>query len=243
MCYFNSLVAPAGADISIKGITKKLPPIKKPLQSGFEYGKWHIVKNTTQDFTIELGHWELIAPWVKTMKEAEVGREKFNTLNATCERLLESKLFKPAALNYRCLVLSTGFYEWRHYKPEGTKKDLAYPYYITIKDQLLFYMAGIYQPWTDKETGETMDTFSIVTTKANALMEQIHNKKKRMPTILNEAQAAEWISPNLSEEKIMELASSAICDNQLTAYTLDKSFRTAPNPMEAFEYPELPSFI
>ena len=243
MCYFNSLVAPAGADISIKGITKKLPPIKKPLQSGFEYGKWHIVKNTTQDFTIELGHWELIAPWVKTIQEAKAGREKFNTLNATCERLLESKLFKPAALNYRCLVLSTGFYEWRHYKPEGTKKDLAYPYYITIKDQPLFYMAGIYQPWTDKETGETMDTFSIVTTKANGLMEQIHNKKKRMPTILNEAQAAEWISPNLSEAKIIELASSAICNNQLTAYTLDKSFRTAPNPMEAFEYAELPRII
>lgn len=243
MCYFNSLVAPAGANISLKGITKKLPPTNKPLQSGFEYGKWHIVKNTTQDFTIELGHWELIAPWVKTIQEAKAGREKFNTLNATCERLLESKLFKPAAHNYWCLVLSTGFYEWRHYKPEGTKKDLAYPYYITIKDQPLFFMAGIYQPWTDKETGETMDTFSIVTTKANTLMEQIHNKKKRMPTILNEAQAAEWISPNLSEAKIMELASSATLDNPLTAYTLDKNFRTAPNPMEAFEYPELPRII
>jgi putative SOS response-associated peptidase YedK len=241
MCYFNSLVAPAGADISIKGITKKLPPTHKPLQSGFEYGKWPIVKSIGQDFTIESGHWELIAPWVKTFKEAAAGREKFNTLNATAERLLESKLFKPAALNYRCLVLSTGFYEWRHYKPAGAKKEVAYPYFITVQGQSLFYMAGIYQPWTDKETGETMDTFSIVTTKANTLMEQIHNKKKRMPTILNEAQAAEWISPNLSETKIMELAANSIGANQLSAYTLCKSFRTAPNPMEAFEYNELPN--
>lgn len=38
-------------------------------------------------------------------------------------------------------------------------------------------MAGIWQPFTDKETGETMDTFAIVTTKANALMEQLHNHK------------------------------------------------------------------
>ena len=243
MCYFNSLVAPAGADISIKGITKKLPPTNKPLQSGFSYGNWPIIKGNALDFTIEQGHWELIAPWVKTVKEAEVGREKFNTLNATSERLLESKLFKPAALHYRCLVPSSGFFEWRHFKPLGAKKEIAYPYYISLTTQPLFFMAGIYQPWTDKETGETMDTFSIVTTKANGLMEQIHNKKKRMPTILNEVQASEWLSPNLSESKIMELASSAYDTSTMSAYTIDKSFRTSSDPMEQFEYPELPVLI
>lgn len=243
MCYFNSLVAPAGADISIKGITKKLPPTNKPLQSGFSYTNWPIIKGNAVDFTIEKGHWELIAPWVKSTKEAEAGREKFNTLNATSERLLESKLFKPAALHYRCIVLSTGFFEWRHYKPIGAKKDIAYPYYISLKNQPLFFMAGIYQPWTDKETGETMDTFSIVTTKANDLMEQIHNKKKRMPTILNEAQAAEWLSPNLSESKILELASNTYDPLGMTAYTIDKNFRTSSDPMSQFEYEELPDLV
>lgn len=239
MCYFNSLVAPAGADISIKGITKKLPPTNKPLQSGFSYSCWPIIKNSDEGFSIENAHWELIAPWVKTKKEAEAGREKFNTLNATCERLLESKLFKPAALHFRCLVPSSGFFEWRHYKPIGAKNDIAYPYFISLKDQPLFYMAGIYQPWTDKETGETMDTFSIVTTKANALMEQIHNKKKRMPTILNEAEASEWLQSNLSESKIMELASGIYDASYMSAYTIDKSFRTSSDPLEQFEYPEL----
>ena len=217
-----------------------LEPINKPLQSGFSYSNWPIIKVNAVNFTIEQGHWELIAPWVKTVKEAEAGREKFNTLNATSERLLESKLFKPAALNYRCLVPSTGFFEWRHYKPIGAKKDIAYPYYISLKAQALFYMAGIYQPWTDKETGETMDTFSIVTTKANDLMEQIHNKKKRMPTILNEAQAADWLSPNLSESKIKELAASAYDPLGMSVYTIDKNFRTASDPLEQFEYEELP---
>jgi putative SOS response-associated peptidase YedK len=88
-----------------------------------------------------------------------------------------------------------------------------------------------------------MDTFSIVTTKANEFMEQIHNKKKRMPTILTEAQACEWLNPSLTESKIMELASIPYDANQLNAYTLDKSFRTASNPMEAFAYPELPGLI
>ena len=243
MCYFNSLVAPKGATVSLAGSNKTLDPVNKPLQSGFSYSNWPIIKGSAQNFTIENAHWELIAPWVKTSQEVQAGREKFNTLNATAERLLESKLFKPAALNNRCLVLSSGFYEWRHYKPAGAKKEIAYPYFISLKEQPLFYMAGIYQPWTDKETGETMDTFSIVTTKANTLMEQIHNKKKRMPTILNEAQAAEWISPNVSESKIMELASCSIDESIMSAYTLDKGFRTGSNPMEAFEYHDLPALI
>ncbi len=243
MCYFNSLVAPNGASINLKGNTQKLAPTHIPLQSGFSYSNWPIIKGSTGDFTIENAHWELIAPWVKNTKEVQAGREKFNTLNATCERLLESKLFKPAAIEHRCLVLSSGFFEWRHYKPIGTKKEIAYPYYITLKDQPLFYMAGIYQPWTDKETGETMDTFSIVTTKANTMMEQIHNKKKRMPTILNEAQANEWIEPNLSEPKIMELASSAYDASSMSAYTINKSFRTSSDPLELYEYPELAVLI
>jgi len=240
MCYFNSLVAPKGATITLSGTTKQLDPINRPLQSGFSYHNWPIVKGSTENFTIENAHWELIAPWVKTTQEVQAGREKFNTLNATAERLLESKLFKPAALNNRCLVISSGFYEWRHYKPAGAKKEIAYPYFITIKEQPLIYMAGIFQPWTDKETGETMDTFSIVTTKANAFMEQIHNKKKRMPTILTEAQACEWLNPSLTESKIMELASIPYDANQLSAYTIHKNFRTDTNPLQSFEYEELP---
>lgn len=168
------------------------------------------------------------------------GREKFNTLNATAERLLESKLFKQPALKRRCLVLSSGFYEWRHYKPEGAKKEVAYPYYISLKDQPYFFMAGIYQPWVDIESGETMDTFSIVTTKANCLIEQIHNKKKRMPTILNEAQASEWLKPDLQVSRIMKLSSNQVDSNLINYYTLRKDFRTALDPKESLEYEELP---
>lgn len=69
-------------------------------------------------------------------------------------------------------------------------------------------MAGVWQPWTDKETGETFDTFAIVTTEANELMSLVHNKKKRMPTILTDEAAKEWMKPNLDEKQIQELATS-----------------------------------
>ena len=242
MCYYNSINIKKGTKISLNGITKELSEINRPLQSGFEYGNWTIIKPTNDGYDLELAHWELIVPWVKNSFEVMKGREKFNTLNATAERLLESKLFKQPALKRRCLVLSSGFYEWRHYTPEGSKKDIAYPYYITVKEQPYFLMAGIYQPWVDVESGEMMNTFTIVTTKANHLMEQIHNKKKRMPTILNEQQASLWISPNISEQQIMQLASTQIDDHLLNAHTIKKDFRTAENPKQDYDYPELSAF-
>ncbi len=239
MCYYNSINLDKGNKVSLNGIIKELPIIQRPLQSGFEYGDWAIIKPGDFDFVFELAHWELIAPWVNSSLEVMKGREKFNTLNATAERLLESKLFKQPALKRRCLVLSSGFYEWRHFTPIGTKKDIAYPYHICVKDKPYFFMAGIYQPWVDVESGEMMDTFSIITTKANTLMSQIHNKKKRMPTILNEQQAAAWLSPNLSPAEIMELASTQIENDLLKAYTIKKDFRTTYDPKEAFHYEEL----
>jgi putative SOS response-associated peptidase YedK len=239
MCYYNSVSIPKGAKVTIKGKTKELPPIERPLQSGFEYANWPIIKSNQADFTLELGHWELIAPWVKSTLEVMKGREQFNTLNATAERLFESKLFKQPALKRRCLVLSSGFYEWRHFKPSGAKKENAYPYFISLKEKPYFFMAGIYQPWVDIESGETMDTFSIVTTKANGLMEMIHNTKMRMPTILNEEQANAWLDPNINESSIMELASHQMDENLMTAYTLKKSFRNELNPKEPFFYTEL----
>jgi len=67
-------------------------------------------------------------------------------------------------------------------------------------------MAGIWQPWTDKETGEYVESFAIVTTKANQLMGQTHNTKKRMPAILNDDLAYEWLLGDLGEDRIFEIA-------------------------------------
>jgi putative SOS response-associated peptidase YedK len=243
MCYYNSIKIEKGTKITINGKTKALPEINRPLQSGFEYGNWPIVKLSNNDVDLELAHWELIAPWVKSTLEVMQGREKFNTLNATSERLLESKLFKQPALKRRCLVLSSGFYEWRHYKPVGATKEIAYPYFILLKERPYFLMAGIYQPWVDVESGETMNTFSIVTTQANPLMEQIHNKKKRMPTILNELQAAQWLDPNLSETQLIDLAHTQYDANMMHAYTIQKQYRSSIAPQEPFEFEGLPSLI
>ena len=88
-----------------------------------------------------------------------------------------------------------------------------------------------------------VDCFALITTAANSLMEKIHNTKKRMPLILPESLAAEWISDSLDENRIQEIASYQIDSNKMEVYTIAKNFREAINPMEAFNYAELNEII
>jgi putative SOS response-associated peptidase YedK len=138
------------------------------------------------------------------------------------------------------LIPVSGFYEWRHFTPLGSKKDNAYPYYITVKGQEYFFIAGIWQPWTDQETGETIDTFALVTTAANSLMAQVHNKRQRMPLVLNEDLAWEWVQDGLSEVRIKEITHYQYPSAAMQAVTIQKDFRFSAEPTEEFEYAELP---
>jgi putative SOS response-associated peptidase YedK len=211
------------------------------LKDGFRYSDSIIItKKNENDIEASAMHWEFIPPWIKNHTELVAARKQgIPWLNATSEKLLESNMFKPAALKRRCLVLATHFYEWRHYKPERAKKEISYPYVIrTTQDY--FYMAGIWQPWTDKETGEVINTFAIVTTNANDLMKEIHNTKKRMPTILTEDLAYEWIMEDISEERIKEISSYQYPPEFMDAHTIAKDFKMAEDPTEEFIYEELP---
>jgi putative SOS response-associated peptidase YedK len=234
--------------IKLKQIEKELGSLAalnelQLLKSGFTYSNSPILKKSgPNDFEVASAHWEFIPIWVKTMTQVEAARKQgIPWLNARSETLLESKMFKDAALKRRCLVIASHFFEWRHYKPEGAKKDVAYPYIIGVKDTDIFYMAGIYNPFTDKETGETFDSFAIVTTQANELMEKVHNTKKRMPTILTEDLAYEWIMEDINEERIKQIASSQYPSELMYAHTIAKDFKTSAEPCEPFIFEELPN--
>ncbi len=245
MCYYNGIRVSKADYLRLLAIEKELKNLQfslnRPVQSGFVYGSWPIVKPLPggNDFEIVEAHWEFIAPWCPNVQAVKQGRKDYTTLNAKGETMLGSKLYRDAALHRRCLIPSSGFYEWRHQKNEETKKADTYPYYIGMADKEYFYMAGIWQQWTDKETGETMDTFAIVTTAANDLMQQIHNTKKRMPLILTETLAAEWIFGNLTEERIQKIVKTPIDSEEMIAWTVAKDFLTAEDPTIEVDYPEL----
>jgi putative SOS response-associated peptidase YedK len=117
---------------------------------------------------------------------------RINTLNARIETLSEKPSYK-SYLNNRCLILVDAFYEWKWLDEKGkTKKQ----YEITLQDNSPFAIAGIYNTWTNKLTGEILNTYSIITTEAKELMAEIHNTKKRMPVILTPNNEKLWLGGN-----------------------------------------------
>lgn len=76
-------------------------------------------------------------------------------------------------------------------EPAGKKKQ---QYMISLPSDDAFAFAGIHSEWTDKNTGEILNTYSIVTTEANPFMAEIHNTKKRMPVILTPENERDWLN-------------------------------------------------
>ncbi len=267
MCYYNGIRVSKTEFIRLKEIEKDLRiyDLSTPLIDGFEYGEVSVVKPTI-DYTnwdIVKMEWGFIPNNIRNrdgVQRMRLGYKDANgkvippfiTLNAKGEELLQidpltgrEKMYRQAALHRRCLMLSTGFYEWRHLpaigkKGQPLKQTIKYPYNIILKDQELFYIAAIWQSWTDKDSGESVDTCASITTDANELMAEIHNSKKRMPTILTEELAAEWITAGLSEQRISELATYKIGSEAMKVRSIRKDFKTAIDPTEEFTYAELP---
>src|SRR5690606_3495388 len=90
----------------------------------------------------------------------------------------------------RCLIIADAFYEWQWLDAKGKEKQ---KYIIKPTDQEIFGFAGFYSEWVNPSNGENMTTYTIATTEANELMEEIHNNKKRMSIIPKKENRHEWL--------------------------------------------------
>lgn len=203
--------------------------------SGFTAPIYPVISNDNTE-RIQYFQWGLIPSWIKDEKGAD--SIKLKTLNAKAETIFEKPSFRISIRSRRCLVLVDGFFEWRH---EGGQK---YPYYIKMKEHVPFALAGIWDEWKNLGSGESVKSFSIITTEANALLEKIHNTKKRMPVILDRSSENRWLAPDLDEEGIKELL-VPYDNNDLEVHTVSKLIsskgnnKNVPEVQEKFEYPEL----
>lgn len=248
MCYYNGIKVSREEFIRLKELEIRVRPLFRPAQSGFDYNDWPIVKPIYNGVGLDMipAHWELVPKWIKNATELAASRKKYTTLNAKAETLLTSNMFKESALKRRCLVLSSGFFEFRHYTPEGNKIAKKYPYYIRAKENRdFFFMAGIWQPWLDPFTNIIIDTFAIVTRAApeTHLMASIHNDKKRMPVIFNDEMAYEWLRTDLTEAEIQAVANYEYPTEMLEAYTVASKFTKQKEPLKPYFHPELPPLV
>ncbi len=148
-------------------------------------------------FQVRLMEWGLIPEWARDRTKAEQIRK--GTYNARAESLYEKPSFREPLRSGRCLVVAHGFFEWQ------LKNGIRIPWYIRLKSDEPFVFAGLYAYWRDPDGKEQLQTFSIITTIANPLMEKIHNTKKRMPVILPREIENEWISGDISLHKASRL--------------------------------------
>lgn len=187
---------------------------------------------------IELFHWGLIPFWVKDQATADEIRQK--TANARAESIFEKPSYRNSAEKKHCLVLADGFFEWKFFNGKN------YPHYIFLKNHEPFAMAGLWEDWTNRETQEKVSTFTIITTKANSMMEKIHNKKKRMPVILQSKDYDKWISMPFDKQSSLELLIPYDQD-EMEAFTISKLItskqenQNSPDVIKPFRYKELES--
>lgn len=149
--------------------------------NGFDFPKTPVITNLNSS-EVELFHWGLIPSW---SNDESI---RVNTLNARIETLDEKPSFKHHA-THRCLVLSDGFYEWQWLDSKGKKKQ---KYTVELPNNELYAYAGIWSEWFNNK-GESIYTYSIVTTEAQGIMREVHNSKMRMPVVLPEAQELDWL--------------------------------------------------
>jgi putative SOS response-associated peptidase YedK len=129
--------------------------------------------------------WGLIPSW---SKDASIGNR---LINARAETLAEKPSFRDAFRQRRCLIVTDGFYEWK--KTEKGKKQ---PFYFQLETGEPFAFAGLWERW------KTFETCTIITTEANSLMSEVHD---RMPVMLDEVGRDRWLDHCASSEAVRSL--------------------------------------
>jgi putative SOS response-associated peptidase YedK len=108
----------------------------------------------------------------------------------------EAGLPGPSEPN-RCLVVADGFYEWT-VGSDGKKQ----PIHFHLPDYELFSFAGLWTARTDEETGEVIESCTIITTRPNELVAPAHD---RMPVSLSTDAEQIWLDPAVAKEHALSL--------------------------------------
>jgi putative SOS response-associated peptidase YedK len=153
--------------------------------------------------------WGLVPFWAK---DPAIGN---GMINARAETVAEKPAFRAAYRRRRCLVLADGFYEWHR---EGSVKI---PYFISLASEDPFAFAGLWERWRNQETGESLQTATLLTTQANDFLAKLHH---RMPVILDAERAERWLA---GDDKPVD---SAVRDcPRLRAWPVDRRVNNARN--------------
>ena len=172
-----------------------------------------IVRQVSDHNSLELMKWGLVPPWAK---DPAIGSQM---INARSETVTERPSFRHAIRYRRCIVPARGFFEWLH---EGKNKT---PMYIHRKDGSPLDLAGIWEEWKAPD-GSLLNTFAILTTTANKLVEPIHD---RMPVLLTQDEYPTWLNRHLTDPEQLKSLYQPFPADLLAAYPVSDRVNSPRN--------------
>jgi putative SOS response-associated peptidase YedK len=117
-------------------------------------------------------------------------------------------------------VPADAFYEWQ--KLDAKTKQ---PFAIGMKDSSPYAFAGLWDRWRDPATKEPLETFTVITTDPNELVEPLHN---RMPVILQPKDYDRWLRPGDPDHLPVDLLRPFAAE-QMTAWKVDRKVGNVKN--------------
>jgi putative SOS response-associated peptidase YedK len=126
----------------------------------------------------------------------------FSSFNARVESVATLPSFRgPWAKGQRCVLPTVGYKERPNM--DGAPKDFQGREFEIVLDGT-YYMAGLWDAWQSR-AGEAIESCTVITmsSEGHALMRSIWHE--RIPILLTEAEAAEWLDPTAAVRQALKL--------------------------------------
>ena len=189
-----------------------------------------IVREREESRVLSQARWGLIPSW---SKDASSG---YKMINARAESLRSKPAYKRAFEKHRCLVPADGFYEWKVIAPPSTPKGRPrkQPVFVHRRDGEPMAMAGLWASWKvpegleglGEETDGWLRSAVIVTTRANGLLEPVHD---RMPVLLPESAWEQWLNPDEHDVEALSRLLVPAPDEELELWAVSPAVNTPDN--------------
>jgi len=208
MCGRFAFYSPAEAAVALFGVSVSID--LKPRYNIAPTQTIAAIRNDSdENRELVMLRWGLVPFWAK---DPSIGNRM---INARAETVAEKPSYRAAFRHRRCVVLADGFYEWRR------ENDAKTPYFISLASGGPFALAGLWENWTDKESGEALQSTTLITTEANEFMRSLHH---RMPIVMGADAADEWLAGSAEP---MEQAAERT--PKLQAWPVDRRVNNARN--------------
>ena len=147
-----------------------------------------VVRQSDAGRLCALMHWGLIPAWAT---DKRIG---YKTFNARGETVKSKPAFRAAYKSRRCLVPADGFFEWQR---DGKQKR---PFCFRARGGAKLALAGLWERWTDRQSGEIIESATLITMPATEQMAGVHH---RMPVLVSTEHFAPWLLAQLEIDRLM----------------------------------------